>query len=137
MYKELYEIISIEIEDLKKLLKLLDEQYEYIICEDVFNMEGIISKIKDISLNIAQIEVNRRNLIQNKSVKDIIMQSNDENLKEKYREIKKLINSVMLQKNMNQVLIKQSLSYTNKMLEIINPSRPVLRTYGATGKLKR
>ncbi|WP_138202695.1 flagellar protein FlgN [Haloimpatiens lingqiaonensis] len=137
MEQELKRIINEEIEALNNLLKLLEDQHDYISNEDIFKMDEIIPSIKEASVRIAKIEMDRRNLVKDIDVSQIVLESNDLELEEAYREIRKVLHSVTLQKETNELLIKQGLSYTNKMLEIINPSRPVSRTYGATGKIRK
>lgn len=137
MYEKLNEIISKQIEALNNLLKFLEEQHSYIVREEVFNMEIVVSKIKEASIEIAKIEVERRKITKDRPISNIVMESNDEHLKKNYRQMKKLLHSVTLQKEINEILIKQGISYATKMLELINPSRCVSRTYGSTGKIIR
>ncbi|WP_373898283.1 flagellar protein FlgN [Haloimpatiens sp. FM7315] len=137
MQEKLNGLISAEIESLSSLLELLEEQHGYITKEEVFNMEAIIPKIKEISVEVARIEVERRNLTGDRPISEIVIGSSKPELEENYRKIRKLLHSVTLQKDTNELLIKQGLSYTNKMLEIINPSRPTARTYGASGKVRK
>jgi len=48
----------------------------------------------------------------------------------------KAINALVIQKETNELLIKQSLSYTNSMLAMISPKKePVV--YNGYGKIKR
>lgn len=137
MLTELKKVINEEIDALNNLLILLETQHDYIVSEDVFKMDDIINSIKEASVKIAKIEMDRRNLVGDVAISEIVLESKDLQLEEAYREIRKVLHSVTLQKETNELLIKQGLSYTNKMLEIINPSRPVSRTYGATGKIRR
>ena len=53
-----------------------------------------------------------------------------------YRSIKKLLDEMILQKDTNELLIKQQLSFTNKIISLINPKRDI-PTYNSYGNLKR
>ena len=48
---------------LKKLLNLLDEQYDFIINKDVIQMDKIASKLDETSKELAKIEIQRRNIM--------------------------------------------------------------------------
>ena len=65
--------------------------------------------------------MNRRKELAGKSLKEVI--KTDYDLSNEYDEINKVIEEIRLQKETNELLIKQQLVLTNKMLAIINPSR--------------
>ena len=48
---------------LKKLLSLLDEQYDCIINKDAIQMDKIASKLDEASKELAKIEIQRRNIM--------------------------------------------------------------------------
>lgn len=126
LYKEQYALID--------LLKLLDKQHKSLIDKDVFALEGIVDEIRMANKNIAESEVARRKLVGSKSMKDIVLSSNDKELDIAYRNIKKILHSITVQKDTNELLIKQGLSYTNRLLTIINPRRDV-KTYNSYGRV--
>lgn len=130
----LLKIMQDEREALNGLKDMLVEQYQYIMKNDVFGLEGIASKIQDSNKNVAQCEVNRRKELAGKSLKEVI--KTDHDLRNEYDEINKVIEEIRLQKETNELLIKQQLVLTNKMLAIINPSREQ-RTYNSYGKVRR
>lgn len=121
---------------LEALLVKLEKQHEFVVKNDVFNMDSIVRDINDSLREIANIEMERRTITSGEDMSKIVEELNDEELEREYREIKKLLHSLELQKSTNELLIKQSLSFTNKMLQYINPDRSA-KTYGAYGKMKR
>ena len=84
--------------------------------------------------------VTRKNLYANrrrnygKKVQDIINESGNKELDRVYREIKMVLESIKHQNETNDLLIKQQLVFTNRMLNIINPKREK-GTYNSYGRL--
>ncbi|MDS0524125.1 flagellar protein FlgN [Clostridium sp. SHJSY1] len=136
MVNKLTEIVLMEKKTLEDLLTLLDEQYNYIMKKDVFALESIVEKIKLSNKEIAQQEVNRRQLVGSEKIQDIINRTDDKELSLAYREIKKVLEAVRLQKETNELLIKQQISYNAQILNIINPKREI-KTYNSYGTLSR
>lgn len=136
MREELKVIMKNEYEALSNLLYLMDKQYALIMKKDIFGLDKIIEEIQWCNKKVAETEVARRKLSQGKAMKDIINVSSDEELDNLYRSIVKILEEITLQKDTNELLIKQSLSYTNRMLSYINPNRNTV-TYDSYGKFKR
>ena len=136
MSNNLYEVLTLEEKKLKELLSLLDKQYKLILNRDIFGMEAIVEEIKVKNKEVAETEVDRRRFLGNTSIKDYILNSNNSNLDDSYRSIQKLLNEMILQKDTNELLIKQQLSFTNKMLNLINPKKEIA-TYNSYGSIKR
>lgn len=136
MYKELTKIILDETECLKNLLGLLEEQYIHIMKKDVFEMEGIVDKIRLCNKSVAEEEVKRRNIVKEGSMKEIIKAINDKELDSAFREIGKVLEAVKLQKDTNELLIKQQMSFNAQMINIINPRREI-KTYNSCGNLSK
>lgn len=136
MREELKVIMKNEYEALSNLLSLMDKQYALIMKKDIFGLDKIIEEIQWCNKKVAETEVARRKLSQGKAMKDIINVSSDEELDNLYRNIVKILEEITLQKDTNELLIKQSLSYTNRMLSYINPNRNTV-TYDSYGKFKR
>lgn len=134
MIISLLEILYKEQNALINLLKLLDKQHKSLIEKDVFVLEGIVDEIRMANKVVAESEVERRKLIGNKSMKDIVLNSDNKELDSVYRNIKQILHGITVQKDTNDMLIKQGLSYTNKLLTIINPKRDV-KTYNSYGRL--
>jgi len=136
MIAELTKVLLKEKEELKGLLELLEKQHKLIISKNIFALEGVVEEIKVKNKEVAESEIARRRLIGNNSMKEFINKFNNEELDSVYRKIGKLLNEVVLQKDTNELLIKQQLIFTNRMLNLINPSKDVT-TYNSYGKMKR
>ena len=121
---------------LKQLYELLDIQKDFIINKDVFGLEGIVDKINECSKKIAREEVARRNLLNNKSLKEVVLNSNNDELKTAYIKISDTVRDVVNKKDTNELLLKQQLIFTNKMLNIMNPDKEI-KTYNSYGSLKK
>lgn len=134
MINNLIEILYKEQNALIELLKLLDKQHKSIIERDVFALESIIDEIRMANKTVAESEVERRKLISNKSMKDLVLDSDNKELDTAYRNINKILHSITVQKETNELLIKQGLSYTSRLLTIINPRRDV-KTYNSYGRV--
>lgn len=121
---------------LMKLLTLLDEQHSLVMKNDVFSLEAMVDKIKLCNKEVAEWEVERRKVLNGKPMKEAIYQLDDEALEKSFREVKKTIEEVILQKETNDLLIRQQLSYTNRLLNYLNPNREA-KTYNSYGKFTR
>ncbi|MGG7176601.1 flagellar export chaperone FlgN [Clostridium paraputrificum] len=136
MVHELIDIIRSEELALSKLLSLLEEQYKHIMEKNVFELDGMVEKIKLCNKEIAEEEVRRRKLVGTNSMKEVVRNYKDENLDNAYRDIKKLIEVVTMQKETNELLIRQQMSFNAQILNIINPRREI-KTYNSYGNLSR
>lgn len=136
MREELRDILEQEYHELKNLLKLLEEQHLGIMKNDVFGLDAIVEKIQLCNKEIAEVEVKRRKLVGDNSMRELIGKINNDDLDIKYREIMMLLEELKLQKDTNEMLIKQGIAYSTKMLGYINPHRGV-NTYNSYGKVKR
>jgi len=136
MINELIELMQSQSKELKELKELLETQYKMIMSKDVFGLEGLVDKINECGKRIAKEEVKRRNLIGNKGITEVVNNSDNEELKESYNNIKITLNEVLLQKETNDMLLKQQIIFNNKMLALINPSREI-KTYNSYGNLSR
>lgn len=136
MINELTIVIKNEGEALKKLLSLLEKQYKHVMKKEVFELEALVDEIKLVNKEVAQAEVERRKLVGQRSMREIMNTSNDEELDNSYREINKIILAVKQQKETNELLIRQQMSFNNQILNIINPRREI-KTYNSYGNLSR
>jgi len=136
MESNLKAVLTLEEEKLRELLALLDKQYKLILDKDIFGMEAVAEEIRLKNKEVAEVEVNRRRFLGNTSIKDYISNSNSNDLDNLYRKIQKLLNEMILQKDTNELLIKQQLSFTNKLLNLINPKKDVT-TYNSYGSVRR
>ena len=88
-------------------------------------------------MNKAVVSIDTRGNIDKYNVKfRDIFNIEDEELENGYRRIQNLLNEMILQKDTNDLLIKQQLSFTNKLLNLINPKRDI-QTYNSYGSIKR
>lgn len=136
MINELTIVIKNEGEALKKLLSLLEKQYKHVMKKEVFDLEALVDEIKLVNKEVAQVEVERRKLVGQRSMREIVNTSNDEELDNSYREINRIILAVKQQKETNELLIRQQMSFNNQILNIINPRREI-KTYNSYGNLSR
>lgn len=136
MIEKLIVLMREQEKHLKQLYELLDIQKDFIINKDVFGLEGIVDKINECSKKIAREEVARRNLLNNKSLKEVVLNSNNDELKTAYIKISDTVRGVVNKKDTNELLLKQQLIFTNKMLNIMNPDKEI-KTYNSYGSLKK
>lgn len=136
MKEELNNIILGELDAVNSLLKALEEQHENILKNDALGMEASVNKIDGCNKSIAEWEVKRRKLINGDSMSQLVREFNDEDIESNYRKIKRIIEETIVQKDMNELLIKQGLGYTTRLLNILNPDRAA-KTYNSYGKVAR
>ena len=135
MIEELNKVIVQETDAIKNLLIELDEQHRCIIVNDIFGLEDCVRKIKEANKNIAYMEVERRKITEGRVMMDIIDESHNSELLNSFYKIQQLLQEVVLQKNTNELLLRQGISFTNRMLNVLNPARETA-TYNSYGKVK-
>ncbi|MEK6265997.1 MAG: flagellar protein FlgN [Clostridium sp.] len=136
MKEKLNNVMIEEIEAVTSLLDALEEQHRCIIKGDIFGMENCVDTIKKANTNIAAIEVARRNITNNRAMTEIVVEFRDAMLEKNYNKIKAMLQEVLMQKDTNELLIKQGLSFTNRILNILNPVREKA-TYNSSGKINK
>ena len=136
MNSELKLVIFEEKKILQSLLELLDEQYSWILSKDIIGLGKIADKIEEVGKNLAASEIKRRKIVSEEEFNNFIKNINDEHIKGVYEEIKNLLNNLQNQKDTNNTLIKQRLFFTNKMINVIKPSKGI-GTYNSYGKVGR
>lgn len=136
MKDELNNIITAETASVKELLDALDNQFQCILKSDARTMEQCVERIQQCNKKIAEFEVKRREITKGESIRKIVEEINDKELDNNFRNMKKLLQETIQQKDTNELLIKQGLVYTNKMLGILNPDRKS-KTYNSYGKVGR
>lgn len=136
MIEKLIELMKSQEKYLKQLLELLIIQKELIMKKDAFALEGLVDKLNECSKKIAKEEVARRNLLNDESLKEFIYNSNNVELSNTYSEIVNIINKVILQKDTNEMLLKQQIGLNAKVLNMMNPNRE-MRTYNSYGNLSK
>lgn len=136
MVQAVIDVIKVEEGVLQKLLILLEKQYSLIIKKDVFQLESLTEEIRLCNKEVAEVEVRRRKILGNRNMKEYVASLNSYELDMGYRSIKRKLEEINTQKETNELLIKQQLSYVNQMLNIINPRRET-NVYNSYGKIKR
>lgn len=136
MNSELKVIIFEQKKILQNLLKLLDEQYNLVLNKDVIALGKIAEDIEGEGKKLATIEIKRRNIASEEEFNNFIKNTDDEHITNVYNEMKELLTNLQKQKDINNTLIKQRLFFTNKMINVIKPSKSV-NTYNAYGKVGR
>ena len=136
MNSELKVIIFEQKKILQNLLKLLDEQYNLVLNKDVIALGKIAEDIEEEGKKLATIEIKRRNITSEEEFNNFIKNTDDEHITDVYNEMKELLTNLQKQKDINNTLIKQRLFFTNKMINVIKPSKSV-NTYNAYGKVGR
>lgn len=134
--EELKKVLLLEEKEIRELLNILENQYKLLIKKDIFGLEAIVEEIQNRNKLVAESEVNRRRILGKNSLKEVVTNSKDEELDLIYRNIQKLLEEIVLQKETNDLFIKQQLTFTNRMLNIINPKREI-PTYNSYGNMKR
>lgn len=134
MKEKLNLIILEEINIILKLLSLLEKQHSFIVKNDIFGLEDIVTKIEACSKEIARAEVKRRGITSERPIKEIIYEINDKELLENFRKMRRLLEETKLQKDTNEMLIRQGLGFAARMLGILSPDR-TRKTYNNYGKI--
>lgn len=133
MIQQLNKIMIEEYGALEGLLRALDEQFEYLTKREAFALDKIAKKIENCAREVARFEVERRNITKGEAMSILVQQLNDKELEKNYRSIKKLLEEIQLQRETNELLIRQGLGFTTQMLNVLNPDRGP-KTYNAYGK---
>lgn len=121
----------------EELLKLLDDQYEFLIGNDPMKVDKVARDLDDASKEIAKIEIQRRKVMGTETkVSEVVDRLNDEETNESYEKIQTLLMSIQKQKEANDELLKNKMFFTKKMLNMLNPQGQQ-KTYNAYGQMKR
>jgi len=133
---ELKNVLVDELKALKDLLNCLEKQQEFIVANDAFKLDGIVSDIQEKTSIVAKFETVRRRLLNNQDIKKVVDESEDDEIKKIYEEITLITKKLVFQKETNDMLIKQSLIFVNKMLSYLSPNKEA-KSYNAYGKMRR
>lgn len=135
MNPELKVVIFEEKDSLKKLLKLLDEQYDLVINKEVIKMDKVAKDLEEIAKELARIEIRRRKIMgADTNIRELVEACGDKNITEAYEDIVGTLKMIEIQKEANDILIKQNLFFTKKMLNMVKPNKNV-GTYNAHGQM--
>jgi flagellar biosynthesis/type III secretory pathway chaperone len=130
---ELNSVIVEELKALQGLLASLDDQFQHLTKREVFALDAVRNKVELSSKKVASLEMQRRSLTNGEDMSKLVRELKDEELEENYRNIKKLLEAIVLQKDTNEMLIKQQLGFTTQMLNFLNPDKAP-KTYNSYGK---
>lgn len=136
MKEQLKDVMVKEYKALKELLESLDKQHELYLKNDIFQLEAIVKAIERNNRSIAELEVERRKITGANSMNEIVRSFKDEELENNYRNIKKLLQEIKVQKESNELLFRQGLVFTNRVLNIFSPNKN-LKTYNSLGRIGR
>lgn len=134
MKDEIRLIMKREIDAIEKLITSMEKQHEFTAKNNVFGMEEVAAEIEICCKNIARIEIERRKITGGKPMSQIMKDIDDDEMTGDYRKIKKLLREAALQKDTNEILIRQGLGFSTRMLSMINPDRSI-KTYNNYGKI--
>lgn len=136
MLAKLKNIMEKEKQAVHRQLELLDKQNNLIMKNEAIKLEMVVEEIKLENKEIAQLEVEKRQVLAGHNLKELVFSSDDKELEDIFREMRKLVDLLRLQNETNSTLIRQQLSYTNKMLQILSPKKEA-HTYNSYGNVRR
>lgn len=125
-------ILDFEENLLESLLSLLDLQHKAIIKNDIETMETMVDKLIEKGKEIEKAEEERKGLLGGISMKEA--SSNDKELDEKIRKIKRVFSEIDVQKKTNVLLLRQGTNFNEKVISILSQKR-ISKVYGNNGKL--
>ncbi|MGL5750135.1 MAG: flagellar protein FlgN [Paraclostridium sp.] len=122
---------------LTEMLEILETQFLAIVKKDVQTLNNIISDIENKSKELATVEIKRRSICEDKElfVKQI-EKSNDDYLKQTYKEAKLLLENVKAQYEGNEMLLRKELMFTKKMINFMRPNESKPMTYNSYGQMR-
>lgn len=134
----LKKIMKNELKLLKKLLNLLENQYNVLtaIEKDIVKISNLAEEIDETIKLIATLEIEKKNILQDNSLSSIVENSDDEEVKELYKETLSLLDAIAMQKDTNFMFIKQQLFFTKSLIRAIMPKRNA-EIYDSLGKIKK
>ncbi|URZ06265.1 flagellar export chaperone FlgN [Clostridium felsineum] len=136
MKEELKKVMSDEFNSLERLLDLLLTQQQFLIKKDVFGLDKMVVEIQKVNKEVASSEMSRLKLVGDKTMKDLLREISDESLNKIYLNMRGLLEKIKFQKDSNELLIKQGLVFTTKVLNAINPNGNTAKTYNCYGKTR-
>ena len=136
MVNELTKTLILERQGLEKLMELLKKQHDFIMEKNVFQLEAIVDDIEVCNKKFDHLDLERRKILGNTNIKEFVNTSGDDELKKEFAEIKKIVQLAKFQKDTNEVLIKQQMSFNARIISLINPNRET-NTYNSYGALRR
>lgn len=138
MNPRLIKIMSEELNMLESLLILLENQYNLLVSieKDVVKISQIAEEIDSIIKNIANYEIEKKQILQGRSLNKVVEEYNDEKISSMYSKTLNLLDTIAMQKDANNVFVKQQLFFTKSMIRAITPKRNA-EVYDNCGKIKK
>lgn len=138
MHLKLLKVMKEELKLLKTLLFLLENQYNLLIIpeKDIVKISKVAEDIDEVVLNIANLEVQKKNILQGNSLLKVVENSNNEEIKNIYHETLNVLDKVAIQKDANHLFIKQQLFFTKSVIKAITPKRNA-EIYDNFGKIRK
>ena len=134
----LKKIMKDELKLLKKLLNLLENQYNVLtaIDKDIVKISNLAEEIDETIKHIATLEIEKKKILEDRSLSSMVENSNDEEVKELYKETLFFLDTIAMQKDANFMFIKQQLFFTKSLIRAITPKRNA-EIYDSLGKIKK
>ena len=104
--------------------------------KNLFGLEGLVDKIEECSKKIAKEEVERRKILGESNILEVVNNSDNKELKDMHKKIRNTLTDVLSKKETNEMLLKQQILFNTKMLHLMNPNRAI-KTYNSYGNLSR
>lgn len=138
MNSRLIVIMNDELNMLESLLKLLENQYNLLVDveKDVVKISEIAEEIDNLIKEIAKCEMEKRQLLQGKSLAEVVENCNNKQVSDTYARTLSLLEMITAQKDTNNLFIKQQLFFTKSMIRAITPRRDA-EMYDNLGKIKK
>lgn len=138
MNPRLFKIMKEEVELLEVLLNFLEKQYNLLTAteKDIVIISKVAEEIDEVIKNIANLEIEKKNILQEKSLLKVVEGSNNEEAKQIYNETLRLLDKISIQKDANYLFTKQQLFFTKSMIRAITPKRNA-EVYDNFGKIRK
>lgn len=133
MKDKLKVIMSSELLELEALHEILNRQHEFLVKNEIFSLEKVVRDLENKSKDIAKLEMERRKITEGRPMREILNSLKEDELESIYNELLAVLSSVQLQKENNEILIRQGLGFSTKILSVLNPDRKP-KTYGPYGR---
>ena len=138
MNKRLKEIMKSELTMLETLLNLLDKQYNLLVSQekDVVEVSKVAEEIDSKLRDIVDLEVEKKRILNNDSLSKIVEMESDDDIKLVYNRTLQVLDVISMQKNTNDMFIKQQLFFTKSMIRAITPTKNA-EIYDSFGKIRK
>lgn len=138
MNNRLKEIMKSELTLLETLLNLLDNQYNLLVSpkKDIVEISNVAEQIDMHLRDIVSFELEKKNILGDSSLSKIVENENDEEMSEIYTKTLQVLDVISMQKNTNDMFIKQQLFFTKSMIRAITPKKNA-EMYDSFGKIRK